>query len=151
MKTHTSRLLKFLHLSKPLQNVNMGLESLTPKAKHLQQFPQPTRPINSSNIISPRFSVGETRIPYSIDQRYFPAATATPETKTKTGEEEGEIMLYQKFVPSPSGQHNNVPTTKTSTRGLHRPVDGATLRLDRFRIRTVVGDAVVKEEEKKKY
>lgn len=114
------------------------------------EFPRTSSTENSK--MSPKFCMAGTRIPYHIDQCFF---RATQEVKSYGGGE----LLHRKFAPSPNGQQladraMNVPTSlnvsSTSTRGPHRPLDGLSSKIERFKIRTVLGADVVKEEEENK-
>lgn len=132
---------QFVQLSESLSTFNNGtFNNGSPFCT-----PRPLTP----NGISPK-------LPYNLDHCFGPALAASPKVR--------EISdLYMKLFGSPKGQQNRilndkVPTTGetssnvpvTRTRGVRRPLDELSSKLERFKIRTVrLGDGVQDEKERK--
>ncbi|KAL5743152.1 hypothetical protein ACOSP7_029884 [Xanthoceras sorbifolium] len=176
IRTQTSRLLQLSLPSSPISLTpkSINLHQLQRSDPMHQSSPQLARMmINNYTIMSTTSSpktacVPENRLPYMA-----PAATSSRMVREDQEKSYNEIVreisdFFKKYPahpyhddqmdhrinvndPQTTRQSNlNVGSSSTTTRGHQRPLDGISMKLERFKIRTVQKGEVVEVEEERK-
>lgn len=127
-------------------------------AANANQFPQPTRPLNSYEM---SYEVPSTAYPQILENieghpqqsiyHHSDIYVAVPPTVIRENEREKKIHLVEKIVDKVLDKIVDKYPQSTTSRGLEQPVEaGEKEKLERFKIRTVVAEEVVVEEDNKK-
>ncbi|TXG58332.1 hypothetical protein EZV62_016161 [Acer yangbiense] len=148
IKTQTSRLLQLSSLSSPV--------SRTPKAINLQQFhcsdsiqsPQLARMINDYIMISsPKTCVPTTPPVAREDKSYNEVVREMSAFFSKFPVHPNDQMDRAYMATTRQSNLKVGSSSSTTTRGHQRPLDGISMKLERFKIRTVQKGEVVKVED----